>query len=149
MTYIDDPEFEPVIRDAMRSRPEPGAISNLAYRAIERARAQTAMLAREQLELLWRMRRRNRWVAMAASVLIAVVVFVGVKKLSDAGLLGGTASTSATLDSNSSDSTSTSASGGAMTLGVELTVELLVVAMVLLSAGIASSRPEYGEATFS
>jgi len=107
------------------------------------------MLAREQLELLWRMRRRNRWVAMAASVLIAVVVFVGVKKLSDAGLLGGTASTSATLDSNSSDSTSTSASGGAMTLGVELTVELLVVAMVLLSAGIASSRPEYGEATFS
>jgi hypothetical protein len=142
MNLIDDQQFEPLVRDAMRARPEPASISNLAYRAIERARAQTSLLAREQLELWARIRRRNGWVAVAASVLIAVVVFVGVKKLSDAGLLAGSTTSVSSVDSTSSD-TSSNSGGIAISATVALTAELLVVALILLSAGAASPRPEY------
>jgi hypothetical protein len=74
---------------------------------------------------------------------------VGTKKLSDSGLIGGS-TTSTTVDSTNADSSSTTASGSTstFTLGVELTAELLVVVMILLSTGIASSRPDYAEATF-
>jgi hypothetical protein len=143
MNLIDDQEFEPVVREAMIARPQPASISNLAYRAIELARSQSILVARGQIEFIARMRRRSQWVGIAALVLIVVVVLAGMQRLSNAGLIGGTATVSTTVNSNSADLSS--AAGSVGTLGVQLTAVFLAVAMILLSAGIASSRPDYAQ----
>ncbi len=151
MIPINEREFEPFVREAMQARPQPRSISNLAYRAMELAREQARILARRQLEALVRLRRRAMWVGMGATILIAVVVWAGAKKLSETGVIG-TATNSATVtttsDPSTSDSSSSSANSAALSPALVVTAELLVVAMILLSAGIASPRPEGGEAIF-
>ena len=140
MKPIDDVEFDHLLRDAMRSRPEPRAMSNLAHRAIALAREQVATAARKRLERLAGQRRRNRWLGLVATLLIAGVVALGAKKLSDSGALDNSSASATTSDSTSSDSSSTSSS--TITVGAALTAELLVVALILLSASMASPRPD-------
>jgi ferric-dicitrate binding protein FerR (iron transport regulator) len=139
MTRINDGDFEPVVREAMHARPQPRPISNLAYRAMELAREQARALARQQLEGLTRLRRRTRRVGISAAVLIALVVWAGAMKLSNSWT-SSTASTTASADGNS-DSTSTTSSD-TTTPGAALTAEMIVVALILLSAGVAWSCPE-------
>ena len=147
MTWTDDAEFEPVVRDAMRARPDLPSISNLAFRAMELARAQARELAARQIEGWVRMRRRARWTGVVAAVLIAIVVWTGVRKASDAG--GAATSAAAnTTEQTSTDSNSSGSSTGAFSAGGALTAELLVVAIILLSTGIFWSRPGEGEIVF-
>ena len=142
----DDREFEPVLRTAMLARPQPASISNLAYRAMERAREDIRLAAAEQWRALCRLRRRSRWVGVVATLLIAAVIAIGAKKLTDGGLssLSVPAAATTTTDSTSSED-ATAAGSSSVTLGVVVTAELLVVAMILLSAGAASSRPIHGD----
>jgi len=143
----NDREFEPVICEAMRARPEPGSISNLAYRAMQRAREQARIVARRQLEGLMRLRRRGRWVGAVGAVMIAVVVLVGAKKVAESGVFG-TASAVTSSESGTSDSTSTTSSTDTMSIGVGLMAELLVVVLILLSVGAASYRKEASETVY-
>jgi hypothetical protein len=150
MNPIDESEFEPFVREAMQARPQPRSISNLAFRAMELAREQARVLARRQVDAIVRLRRRTMWVGMVATILIAVVVWLGAKKISDTGALGATTSSTATTTSDQSTSDSSSSSSNSVTLSPSLvvTAELLVVAMILLSAGIAWPRAEGPEAMF-
>lgn len=147
MNVFDDPEFEPTLRRSMVARPEPASISNLAFRAMQRAREQIRLAAAEQLRALSRLRRRSRWVGIVAAVLIAAVVALGAKKLANGGSLSVSSTATTSADSTSSDNAA-STGAGSVTLGVAITAELLVVAMILLSAGAASSRPVQGEPIF-
>jgi hypothetical protein len=149
MTWIDDREFEPVVREAMRARPEAGSISNLAYRAIERAREQARAMARRQLEGLMQLRRRRQWIGAVAAALIAVVVMVGAKRLSDSGAWGTTTGVSVSnFNSSGNASDSTSSSSDMLTPSDGLMAELLVVGLILLSAGVALSRSEGNESVY-
>jgi hypothetical protein len=139
--FEDDPAFEQLLRAAMRARPEPPIASNLAHRAVERARAQMAEEARAQLGMLSRLRRRNRLVGLAAGVLISLVILVGGQRVWNSSFW---TDSSATTISASSDSTSSSTtSTGTITLGVALTVEALIVALILLSSGASDPRPTF------
>ena len=131
MSWIEDREFEPVVREAMQARPQPHPISNLAYRAMEIARERARVLAHRQLEGFLRMRRRGRWLGVVAAMMITIVLAVGANQLSNSN------TTATTSDSTSSDSTTTSS--GNTTLAILLVAELIVVAMILLSVE-ASSR---------
>jgi len=147
MNACDDPEFDRTLRESMIARPQPASISNLAYRAMERAREHMRLAAAEQLHALSRLRRRSRWVGLVATVLIAIVVALGAKKLSSAGLLGVSSAATTVTDSTSSDD-ATATGFGSITLGAVVTAELLAVTMILLSAGMTSSRPAYAEPLF-
>ena len=141
MTKVNDAEFEPIVYEAMQARPEPRSISNLAYRAMELARHHALGAARRQLEGLLRLRRRSRWVAAVAAVLITLVVFAGAGKVQRAESVW----TDSSLMVTETDSVSTLDSWA---VSVGLTCELLVVGMILVSAGVTSSRPESAEHTF-
>lgn len=137
--FQDDPAFEQLLRSAMRARPQPAAASNLAHRAIEMARAQAAVEAREHLQMLTRLRRRNRFVGLAASILITLVLVLGAQRVYKTGLF----TDSSTTTSTSSDSSSSTSSSIAVPLGVAVTAEALVVALILLSAGPPEPRPTF------
>jgi len=134
MTWIDDREFEPVVREAMQARPQPRSISNLAHRAMELARQQASALARRQLEGLVRLRRRTMWLGVISAVMIAVVIWAGAVKLTDAGTASNLTFTTATSSDQGSDSTSSTSS--TLSPALVITAELLVVAMILLSVSI-------------
>ena len=137
--FEDDPGFEQLLRSALRARPQPAAASNLAHRAMELARARAAVEARQRLEMLMRLRRRNRFVGLAASILIALVLLIGAQRVYKTGLF----TDSTTTTSTSSDSTSSTTSSIAVPLGVAVTAEALVVALILLSAGPPDPRPSF------
>jgi hypothetical protein len=135
----DDIAFETLLRGAMHARPQPAAATNLAHRAIERARAQAAAEAKQRLLMLTRLRRRNRFVGLAASLLIAGVFLIGGQRVYKSGFF----TDSSTTSSISSDSTSSTTSSIAVPLGVAVTAEALVVALILLSAGPPDPRPAF------
>ena len=134
MSWVNECEFEPIVREAMQARPQPRSISNLAFRAMELAREQARALARRQLEGLIRLRRRTMWVGMVAAVLVAAVVWVGATKLAKAGAATTGYMTNASSEQGATDSASAD-SGPALTAATAVTAELLVVAMILLSGG--------------
>ena len=135
----DDIAFETLLRGALHARPQPPAASNLAHRAIELARAHAAAEARQRLQMLTRLRRRNRFVGLAAGILIAGVVLFGAQRVYKTGLF----TDSSTTTSTSSDSTSSTTISIAVPLGVAVTAEALVVALILLSAGPHDPRPNF------
>ena len=136
--FEDDPGFEQLLRSAMRARPQPAAPTNLVHRAIELARAQAAAEAKQRIEMLIRLRRRNRFVGLAASILITMVLLIGAQRVYKTGLF----TDSATTTSSTSDSTSSTTSI-AVPLGVSVPAEALVVALILLSAGSSDPRPAF------
>jgi ferric-dicitrate binding protein FerR (iron transport regulator) len=135
----DDMEVDELLRSAMRARPQPAPASNLVHRAVELARAHAAAEAKQRLQMLSRLRRRNTLVGLAASILIAMVVLIGAQRVYKTGLLND----SSTTTSTSSDSTSSTTSSIAVPLGVAVTAEALVVALILLSAGPPDPRPTF------
>ena len=137
MSWIEDREFEPVVREAMQARPQPHSISNLAYRAMEMAREHARALARRQLEGFLRLRRRRLWIGAVAAMLIALIIAVGVRNLPTSTGLDDSISTS--TDGSSSDSIFSS-SFGSPSFAILLDAELIVVAMILLSADAGSPR---------
>lgn len=137
--FEDDPGFEQLLRSAMRARPQPAAPTNLVHRAIELARAQAAAEAKQRIEMLIRLRRRNRFVGLAASILIAMVLLIGAQRVYKTGLF----TDSSTTTSSTSDSTTSTTSSIAVPLGVAVTAEALVVALILLSAGSSDPRPTF------
>ena len=140
--FEDDPAFERLLRTAMRARPEPPAATNLAHRAIALARAQIAEDARAQLGMLSRLRRRNRLVGIAAGILIFAVVFVGGQRVWNSGFWTDSSTTSISTSSDSTSSSSTT-STSTITLGMALTAEALVVALILLSTATSDPRPTF------
>ncbi len=135
MSWVNECEFEPVVREAMQARPQPRSISNLAFRAMELARERARVLARRQLEGFLRLRRRTRWMGMIAAVLVAVVVWVGATKLVNTRATTGY-TTNTSSEQGATDSASTG-NGPTVSAGSVVTAELLVVAMILLSGGIS------------
>lgn len=135
MTLVNDSEFEPLVYQAMKARPQPRSISNLAYRAMQLAREQARALARVQLEGLLRLRRRTRWVAAVAAVLITLVVFTGARRIQKSESTG-TGSSSNVTETDSASTNDT------WVLSAGLTAELLVVGLILAFGGVSSSRPE-------
>ena len=135
MTLVNDREFEPLVYQAMQARPQPRSISNLAYRAMQLAREQARALARTQLEGLLRLRRRTRWVAAVAAVLITLVVFAGARKLQKA-------ESAETASSIVTETDSVRTTSDTWVLSVGLTAELLVVGLILAFGGVSSPRPE-------
>jgi hypothetical protein len=135
MSWMNESEFEPVVREAMQARPQPRSISNLAFRAMELARQQARVLARPQLEGLIRLRRRTMWVGMVAAILVAVVVWVGASKLVKTGAMTMGYTNNTSSEQSATDSAS-SGNGPILSAGAVVTAELLVVAMILLSGGM-------------
>ena len=126
-----DSEFDGFLRDAMASRPEPAAPTNLAEVATRLARAD------ERLSRVARIQRRNNLVGFVAALMVAVVLLLGGLRLSGhANASNSSTDLSETQSLQSTSSTGESQSAFSRPV-VLLTGEALLAALILLSA----SRP--------
>jgi hypothetical protein len=128
-------EFDRLIRRAISGRPEPVAPCDLADRAMALHAAGVRQADLKMARML-RLRRRNHWVSIAASVLIGAIVLAGVWHIAghgDNSLLAWTSSSSAPTASTT-DSTSATSDNSLIQPSVLLAAIGLIAAVVLLSA---------------
>ena len=120
--------------------------------AMDLARAQSvsilsrvpASLSPQAIQELARLRRRNRLVAVAASLLIGLMIALGASRVVNGGYLNDALGLSTTDLSTTSATTSTSTS---LSLGVVLTGEVLLLALFLLTFAGISHRSNIGPAS--
>jgi hypothetical protein len=148
----DDFEFDEMLTAALTARPEHPVVTDLAHRAMDLARAQSvsilsrvpASLSPQAIQELARLRRRNRLVAVAASLLIGLMIALGASRVVNGGYLNDALGLSTTDLSTTSATTSTSTS---LSLGVVLTGEVLLLALFLLTFAGISHRSNIGPAS--
>jgi hypothetical protein len=146
----DDFEFDQLLTAALAARQEHPAASDLAQRAMNLALAQpvsifartAGSLVPEAIQKLARLRRRNRIVAVAASLLIGLMIALGASRVVNGGYLNDALGLS-TTDSTTSATSTTSTS---LSLGVVLTGEVLLVALFLLTFAGLAQRSNTGPA---
>jgi predicted anti-sigma-YlaC factor YlaD len=151
----DDIEFDRLLTAALAKRPEHRPAADLAQRAMNLAMQQPtsifsytqASISPEAIQKLARLRRRNRRVAIAASLLIGILIALGASRVVNGGYLNDTLGLS-TADSSTAAATATgtTSTSTSLSLGVVLTGEALLVALFLLTFAGLAQRPNMGPA---
>jgi len=149
---MDDFEFDRLLIEALAARPEHPAATDLSRRAMGLAQAQPSSILGAQtaisaqtIEKLARLRRRNRLVAVAASLLIGVLVAIGATRVINGGYLDDALGLSST-DSTATTTSTSGSSSSSLSLGVVLTGEALLVALFLLTFAGLAQRAQSGPA---
>jgi hypothetical protein len=139
---VNDDEFESFLRRAMHARPEPAAAPDLARRSMNIVLSDSVRTA-PHLERITRHQRWNRVVGLAAAALVAIVIALGAVRVShQTGTSIFSSSDSTSVSSASTDSSSSGSDTFTIQSSTLLTAELLVAALVLLSAaGPMLARP--------